>query len=378
MQNVEERRIIYYLPLLRTEAPIQLSDLKIKPFLKDKKYSHLLPADVFDGTGSLIEFDGFESGDFFTQEIDKNTFIALERLKFSYFFHNPPHAMSMDGYVSSETFECFRCIEPNEDPAFEHKVHFSNGMYSFSESLKIYYGSRTSLKLRPVTLRAEFFDYIDYFGKNTAEESSLAAMRLYNRCWSAYSIHNSIDKPVLARASIEILAKLKFPKDSLKKFIPDFFETAFLKLNQLGSSDATVHSLTELISPNRDSLQNVVTEQIDSIKEARHSFAHEGIETGALTNIPFYLVWFPLYWMVLLQADKMTAKDGVRLALFFCLLKIRPEYWQHIEHQLLVNNAKRTHLDTYAHYSRILPKWSETRPEETKIVLSAIPKWFGI
>ncbi|MCX7250792.1 MAG: hypothetical protein NTX37_04685 [Burkholderiales bacterium] len=378
MQSIEERRIIYYLPLLRTEASIQLSDFKITPFLKDKEYSHLLPVDVFDGTGSLIEFNGFESNDFFTQEIDKKTFIALERLKFSYFFHNPSHVMCIDGYVSSETFECFRCREPSDDPAFEHKVHFSNGMYSFSESLKTYYSSRASLKLQPITPKTGVFDYVDYFNKNTAEESHLTAMRLYNRCWSTYSIHNSIDKPVLARASIEILAKLKFPQDPLKKFIPDFFETAFLKLNQLGNSDATVHRLTELISQNRDSLQNMVTEQINFIKDARHSFAHEGIETEALTNIPFYLVWFPLYWMVLLQADKMTAKDGVRLALFFCLLKIRPEYWQHIDHQPLPNQTKRSHLDAYAYYSRILPKWSETRPEETKIVLSSISKWFSI
>ncbi len=378
MQSIQERRIIYYLPLLKTAEPIQLPDFTITPFIKDKEYSHLLPMDVFDGNGSLIEFDGFKSGDLFTQELDKSTFIALEQLKFSYFLQNPSHVMSIDGYVSSETFECFRCIEPSEDPAFEHKIHFSNGMYSFSESLKTYYNSRTSLKLRPIELRAWDFDYIDYFSNNTAEDSHLSAMRLYNRCWSTYSLHNSIDKPVLARASIEVLAKLKFAKDALKKFIPEFFDTAFLKLNQLGDSDATVRSLTELVSPNRESLQTVLTEHIDSIKEARHSFAHEGVETGALTNIPFYLVWFPLYWMVLLQSDKMTAKDGIRLCLFFCLIKVKPEYWQHIDHQSLPNKTKRSHLDTYAHYSRILPKWSETRPEETKIVLSNIQKWFGI
>ena len=378
MQSIQERRIIYYAPLLRTETPIQLSDFKITPFLKGKEYSHLLPSDVFDGTGSLIEFNSFESGDFYTQTIDKNTFNALERLKFSYFFNNPSYAMSIDGYVSSETFECFRCIESNEDRSFEHKVHFSNGMYNFSESLKTYYSSRTSLKLRPITPRAGDFDYVDYFSQNTAEESHLSAMRLYNRCWSTYSIHNSIDKPVLARASIEILAKLKIPKDSLKKFIPDFFEKAFIKLGQLSSSNATVHSLTELISPNRDFLQAMVTEQIESIKDARHSFAHEGIETEALTNIPFYLVWFPLYWMVLLQADKMTTRDGIRLALFFCLLKVKPDYWQHIDYEDLPTKIKRHPLDTYAYYSRILPRRSEERPEEAKVVLSAIPKWFGI
>lgn len=378
MKSIEERRIIYYLPLLRTEAPIQLSDFKIIPFLKDKEYSHLLPVDVFDGTGSLIEFNGFESNDFFTQEIDKNTYIALERLKFSYFFYNPSYVMGIDGYASSETFECFRCIEPNEDHSFEYKVHFSNGMHNFSESLKTYYSSRTSLRLRQITTRTGVFDYVDNFNNNSAEASHLTAMRLYNRCWSTYSIHNSIDKPVLARASIEILAKLKFPKDPFSKFIPDFFETAFLKLDELGSSDATVHNLTELISPNRDLLQKVVTKQIESIKEARHSFVHEGIETEDLTNIPFYLVWFPLYWMVLLKSDKMTAKDGVRLALFFCLLKTKPEYWQHIDNRPLPNKIQQSRLDAYAHYSRILPLWSETRPEEKKLVLSSIPDLFGI
>lgn len=375
---MKKRSVIYYLPSLRTEDAIRQSDFTVTPFLKDKQYSYLLPTDVFDGTGSLVEFNEFKSGDCYTQDIDRNILIALERLKFSYFLQNPNHATSVDGYVSSETFECFRCIEPNEDPAFEHKVHFSNGMYNFSKSLKAYYSSRISLKLQPIRLRASDFDYVDYLRDGTSEESHLAAMRLYNRCWSTYSLHNSIDKPVLARASIEVLAKIKFRKNPLINFIPQFFEMAFLRLNQLAEADTTVRRLTTLIIPSREVLQDTVTKQIESIREARHSFAHEGIESDSLTNIPFYLVWFPLYWMVLFRFEKMTAKDGIRLALFFCLLKVKPEYWQHIQRCTPTTQIKRHHLDTYAHYSRILQKWAEERPEEANLVLCAIPKWFGI
>jgi len=375
---MKKRNVIYYLPLLQTEDVIRQTDFTITPFLKNKEYSHLLPMDVFDGTGSLVEFDGFESGDPYTHEIDRKILISLERLKFSYFLQNPNHSTSIDGYVSSETFECFRCIEPNEDPAFEHKVNFSNGMYNFSKSLKTYYASRISSRLRPIKLTAWDFDYVDYLSDGHYEEGHLAAMRLYNRCWSTYSLHNSIDKPVLARASIEVLAKIKFRNKPLVRFIPYFFETAFLKLDQLGEVDATVRRLTALIIPIRNLLQDSVTKEIESITEARHTFAHEGIESESLINIPFYLVWFPLYWMVLFRFDEMTTKDGVRLALFFCLLKVKPECWQYIERCTPATQIKRHHLDTYAHYSRLLQKWSEERPEEANSVLCAIPQWFGI
>lgn len=381
MRSLEERKILYYLPLFSTESVIEFHDFRLIPFSKNSEYNYLRPESIFNDFGSLIEVDKFKSGDFFKREIDRKIFESVERLKFGYFFYAPSYAMSIDGYISSETFECFRFIEPNEDPSFEHKVHLSNGMYSFSESFKTYYESRDSLKQRQVSARTELnlFRYVDYLSDGINDEKLLTAMRLYNRCWSTYSLHNNIDKPVLARASIEILAKFKFgEKGGLSKFIGEFFSISFTKLNELSNLDPMVKYLTELVTPNRDCLEKVVTEQLEKIKEARHSFAHAGFETQELTNMPFYLLWYPLYWIVSLHSEKMTVNEGLRLALFFCLLNVKPEYWQSIDHGMTPSKIKYSHIRTYAHYSRILPIWAKTRPEEADAVLKAIPKWFGI
>ncbi|MGK5015009.1 hypothetical protein [Janthinobacterium sp. HLS12-2] len=381
MRSLEERKIIYYLPFLETATVVEFSKFKITPFFEKSEYGDLRPKGIFEGNGSLIEVNGFKSGDFYTREVDRLTFIVLERLKFGYFLYNPPHVMSHGGYVSSENFECFRLIETNEDPSFEHKVYLSNGIYNFSESLKTYYESRVSLKHRKISARKDFnlFTYVDFLSENITDEDLLTAMRLYNRCWSTYSLHNSLDKPIFARSSIEILAKNQYgEKNGLKKFISEFFNKSFAKLDELSNSDETIKRLTALVTPNRIELENVVTEHLERIKMARHSYAHAGVETEELTNMPFYLLWFPLFWIVLLNYEKMTPVEGIRLGLFFCLLKVNPERWQHIDFNVLPSNIKYPHIRTYAHYSRILPIWAKTNPEETDMVLKAIPKWFDI
>ena len=381
MRSLEQRRIIYYLPFLRAETIIEFSGFKIIPFIEESDYGNLRPRGIFEGNGSLIEVDGFNSGDFYARKADRLIFIALEKLKFGYFLYNPPYLMSHGGFASSETFECFRLLETNDDPSFEHKVHLSNGMYNFSESLKTYYESRVSLRQRKISVTEDFdlFRYVDFLSKNIKDEELLTAMRLYNRCWSAYALHNSLDKPMFARSSIEILAKYQYgEKNGLKKFIGEFFNRSFIKLDEFSRTDETIKSLIALIKPSRMELEEVVEKQLELIRLARHSYTHAGVETEELTNIPFYLVWFPLFWIILLNYEKMTPVEGVRLGLFFCLLKVSPERWQHIDFNVSLSKIKYPPIHTYAHYSRVLPIWSKTNPEETDVVLKAIPKWFGI
>lgn len=378
---MENKRILYYLPLISTKEVIELSKFKIKPFSGEASYSDLLPKEIFNPNGSLIEIDNFSSGDPYSAAVDAKIFNALERMKFGYFFLNPSFSSSIFGYVSSETFECFRVIERNRDSSFEHKVNLSNGMFSFSESLKTYYESRTSLKQKPIYIKPEALIYVDYLSENLTEENLLTAMRLYNRCWSTYSLHNSIDKPVLARVSIEILAKFKYgEKDGLKKFIVEFFSCSYEKLKELSNSSSVIKTLFNFVVSNQEELKNAIAKHLDDIKEARHDFAHAGVENEEFTNMPFYLIWFPLFWMVVLCSEKMTETEGIRLALFLCLLRFQPEDWQKTEFQALPTKTKKTHLHIYSDSSRLLPyflKRGRESKKELDAMLEGIAEWLN-
>lgn len=363
------------MPLISTAEIIEFSDFKIKPLSKDESYSDLLTKDIFGTNGSLIEINGFCSGDYYSEEGDIKTFNAIEAVKFGYFFKNPPHVCNISGYVSSENFECFRIIEKNEDPSFEQKIHLSNGMFNFSESLETYYKSRLSLRPRPVAVSSGRFAYVDYMSEGIENEQLLTAMRLYNRCWSTYSIHNSIDKPVLARVSIEILAKIKYgEKEGLKYFIGKFFAESFEKLEKLSKSSSTIKELTDFISSKREPLEKALTKHLYDIKEARHSFAHDGIETKELANIPFYLVWFPVFWMMALHSNKITEEEGIRLSLFFCLLNFEPKDWQKMDCSVSTFKPRKSHLHNYADNAIRLPICLK-KEKDLDAVMKGIRDW---
>lgn len=376
---MDKRKILYYLPLISTTEVIEFSEFKIKPFSEEANYSSLLPKDIFSRNGSLIEVNGFTSGEHYSGEVDKKIFKAIEKIKFGYFFSNPSHIGNIFGYISNETFECFRILEKNEDPSFEQKVRLSNGMFNFSESLETYYKSRTSIKQKQLHVKSDFFIYADYLSEKIEDEKLLNLISLYNRCWSTYSIHNSIDKPVLARVSIERLAKIQYGEEyGLRKFIDEFFNGSFTILEELSKSSATIKKINDFILPSQDKLKVEVTKHLEAIREARHSFAHSGIETEELTNMPFYLVWFPLFWMISLHSNKIKEAEGIRLALFFCLMNFDPQDWQKIKFSMLPNKTKKTHIQIYSDNSRLLPiylKRDEDGKELSEAVLLGIFKW---
>lgn len=378
---MKERRILYYLPMISTEEVIELSDLKIKPFSEDASYSDLLPKDIFNHRGSLIEVDNFVSGDFFSASIDEKIYNAIERIKFGYFFLNPPFSSNIFGYISSETFECFRIFEKNTDSSFEHKVNLSNGMFNFSESLEIYYKSRISLNQKSILIKSNNLAYVDYLSENVTEQKFLTAMKLYNRCWSTYSLHNSIDKPVLAKVSIEVLAKLKYgKKDGLKKFIDDFLSCSHQKLEELSNSSPTIKQLIKLNLFDPENFKDIISNHIKDISKARNDYAHNGVENVEFINMPFYLVWFPLFWMVIFRLEKMTEAEGIRLALFFCLLKFQPQDWQKIEFSELPTETKKNHLHMYSDSSRSLPIYLKREQDSKEIsdaMLNGISKWLN-
>lgn len=376
---MKKRRILYYLPFIHTKEAIGFQDFKIKPFSENSDYSDLLPKEIFDCNGSLIETKNFASGQHYSIEEDVNILNAIERVKFAYFFSNPAHSNTISGYISSETFECFRIIENNKDPSFEHKVNFSNGMFNFHESLASYYKSRTSRNQNSICIDSKILAYVDYLSDAETEENLLTAMRLYNRCWSSYSIHNSIDKPVLARVSIEILAKFKCgEKDGLKKFTDHFLSQSHEKLEELSKSSSSIKQILNSNPSNQEELKHKISKYLEDIKEARHDYAHAGVENEAFSNMPFYLVWFPLFWMIILRIDKITETEGIRLALFFCLLKFPHQDWQKIDFWSSPNQIKKSHLHIYSDSSRLLPVYLKRERDSKELsdaILKCISKW---
>ena len=190
MSDTQQRRVIYYLPYIKVENTIDLCHCKLKPFSTEESYSDLLPKDLFNPTGSLIEVNGFTSGDMINSKVAKKTFEALEKIKFGYFFLNP--SIQQTCYVSNETFECFQIVENANSMAqginFEKKIEFSNGMFSYLFPLKEYFQSRLLNSNKVIQLTSKDLRYVDYLSCDIDDENLLTAIRFYNKCWSSYSI----------------------------------------------------------------------------------------------------------------------------------------------------------------------------------------------
>lgn len=370
---MKNRRVLYYIPLISVSEVVEFFNFSIKPFSGESDYSDLLPEDMFCRNGSLLEVSGFASGGYFQEGVDSRVFDAVERVKFGYFLLNPSHTQDSRGYVSSETFECFRILEKNQDPSFEHKVHFSNGMFNFSESLKTYYGARRALGQKCISVNSDDFFYVDYLCKDVSGNQQLAAMKLFNRCWSTYSIHNQSDKALLARVSVEVLVKAIGSSKTI--FVDLFFEKVLDRIKIQAKSSRLIDELLSQITPRLGEVKAEIEKNILNLKDARDKFAHDGVEDLDHINVPFYLVWFPIFWMVFLKSDEISEKEGIRLVLFFCLLNFKVQDWQKIEFSMSVN-SKMTHLSMYSHYSRVLPVDLKRQSKETiDASLKGIVNW---
>lgn len=372
----KRRKVLYYLPLVRAEEVIKLSDFTIKPFLHDSVYSSLLLDSVFDGKGSVIEVDGFESGGYLDRETDFRIYDALEKLKFGYFFLNPSYSGSVEGYVSSENFECFRVIEKNPDGAFEQKVELTNGMFAFSESLQTYYQYRISHQQKLIRLRASQLSYVNFLTDGLNSADHMAAMRMYNRCWGTYSIHSHYDKALLAKVSTEVLLGLKgiHKKESSKVFCEVILENIkeFSKSNRMVKHIARQYSIQGL------DLEKEIELNLNGLKDARDKISHNGVPDYSYINVPFYLVWFPLFWLVVLCSDKLSEKEAIRFSLFCGLMCFSVHDWQKIEFTALT--ARKSHLQIYVDDSRLFPRYLEQAPSGPLIdnCLESVTRWLSV
>jgi hypothetical protein len=371
--SVKRRRALYYLPLIVVAKPIKLTGFSIKPCIEDAGYSDLLASGIFNNKGSVIEVDGFESGGYLDPEVDAKIFDALEKLKFGYFFLNPSYSGSIYGYVSSETFECFRVIEKNPDGALEQKVGVSNGMFEFSESLDAYYRHRISHTQRTVELTEHKLSYVDFLTDSSVTADHIAAIRMYNRCWSTYSIHSHYDKALFAKVSSDVVIKIT---GGSKKAAANVFSDAILKIihKAAKSSSAVSHIAREFSNQGLD-LQAAIGVNLDGLKGARDKISHEGVPNYSYVNVPFYLVWFPIFWLVMLREDRLTEKEVIRLALFCGLMCFSVDEWQQIGFDSMC--PKKSHLQIYDEYSIQIPQYAshEDKANILECYLKGIANW---
>lgn len=347
-----KRRIMYYLPLINVAGEIRGADFLLRAYSAIDDYHSLMPSGIFNEGGSVIEVSGFSSGDSASEETDRKVFETLERIKFAYFFANPAIPSDIRGYVSSESFECFRLVERNGDAAFEHKISISNGMYDFFHSMDSYYQFRCSLKIRGIRIAEKDLPHVDQLAEVHVDPRLLSAMRLYNRCWETYSIHNHFDKALLARASIEAFA----PAVGLdnKTYADGFWSAATESIESSANSNWVEKMIWEELVADRDRLKLALFHHLEGLRAARHSLVHEGKEVPDYRNLPFYLIWFPLFWVFCLKRGSIADGQRLRLILFLALLKHEPDKWTVMEMRGIT--IRRSDVDMYCHYARVVPK----------------------
>lgn len=373
--SLRRRKAFYYLPLIRLARTIKFSGFTIKPFMEDSAYGSMLDDSVFDGAGSVVEVDGFESGGYLDPEVDARVFDSVERLKFGYFFFNPSHAGCVSGYVSSETFECFRIVEKNPDGHFEQKVGVSNGMFEFSESLQAYYRHRISHTQRPIELTEFKLSYVDFLTEGLVTADHMAAIRMYNRCWGTYSIHSHYDKALFAKVSSEIVVSLKGIN---KKACARDFSAAIIKsVTKIAESSPVVSRIALEISKRGVNLEGEIEANLNGLKSARDKISHDGVPDYSYVNVPFYLVWFPVFWLVMFCDNKLREKEGIRLALFCGLMCFKVEEWQSFRFESM--HIKKSHLQIYIEHSSCIPQYLK-REDAARLInycMESITNWIN-
>lgn len=382
----EERRIIYCLPFVLIESDIFLNGLTLRPLksiLHKENCVDLLKNKIFDNLGTVIETSEFKSGDYYSLETDVKISNFLEIIKFSYFFISPSDFLDSGGFLGSESFECFRLLEKRKNfdsLTFEHKVFFSNGMTNFSFSLEKYYNSRASLlnNFRAKVSKSEL-DYVNPLIKHINDKDNTLIIRLYNKCWGLYSIHDFLDKALYSRVSIEVLIKKQVTlKGNIsltkKNYLDEFFNkaTSIIKHKEI---DCRILSLyEEKILPNIEKIKENIDEYLNALADARHSIAHDGVHLNEFTNVAPYLIFFPLLFVVFLSEDDISEKDVFRIIFLLGLFKYDINTWNYIDFKQI--QTKRSALNCYIYFSRVFHKYLNGHPPEVvEAFILGIENW---
>ena len=366
----EARKIIYYFPHLNVNEKVIVPGGVLYSY--NNEYKELGARHDKFVNGSLLELSKFEVEKIDSSGKDLEIQKLSELIKFSYFSKNLPHTMNIHGFISLETFDMFRLIENNVDKSFEHKIVVSNGMCKFSQSSDQYLLARKEQAIQPITVcnNSFSFELIGTLDHLKGKEKLYSIIHLYNKSWELQSIFNSfLDKPVLAKTSIEML--IKYNKGSKKDIAKDFIKLISEFINEY-KSDKWISSIVELINSKKGEIEGNITKALDDLKSDRDDLLHDGSQNFNSASISFYMVWFPLYWALTINRKNLNVDNSYRFLCFLCLCKFPLNEWDTIG--CFDAKPKHSHLSIYVRYSNILPRISSNE-EKSKIYLEAMDNW---
>ncbi|MGL1302051.1 hypothetical protein ACSTKJ_00620 [Vibrio parahaemolyticus] len=373
----KNRKVSYYFPHLFVDGEVKLPVGSLTPF-KEQSEDLKIRHSEFCG-GSFFVVDGKFEVDEFDQETDFFVQKATELLKFSYFAKSVPHRMSINGFVSLETFDLFRLIENNVDKSFEHKIVISNGMNDFSHSADKVLLSRKNQAVNSIRVHEEDFGF-DIVGNCEILESKselYSVIHLYNKVWEQQSLFNSfLDKPILAKATFEVLYRINGGnKKNLKTFASDFVEMIYEFVDDL-KDDEVISKIIKVIEPYNNDIVSNIDDSLNNLKITRDSLVHDGAQNFDTSPLKFYMVWFPIYWSLTINREFLTRKHAIRFLCFLCLCKHLPSTWNKME---ISDNplfrTKYTHLQTYIMKSNRLAR--DMSEEDRSLYIKVLENWLN-
>lgn len=371
----KNRKISYYFPHLFVDREVKLPVGYLTPFKEQPEELKIRHAE-FCG-GSFFSVNGKSEVDEFDKETDLLVQKITELLKFSYFAKSVPHVMSLNGFVSLETFDMFRLIENNVDKSFEHKIEISNGMREFSHSADKVLLSRRNLAINSIRVHEKDFGF-DIVGTYEILESKselYSVIHLYNKVWELQSVFNSFFyKPILAKTTFEVLYRLNGgAKKNLKTFASDFVEMVY-KFVDGHKDDELISKIIKLVQPYKGVIVSNIDESLNDLKITRDFLVHDGAQDGDIYSIKFYMVWFPIYWSLTINRASLTREHAIRFLCFLCLCKHLPLTWNKIEFSKDPTfSAKYSHLQTYMMKSNILA--NDISEEYRSINVKVLENW---
>lgn len=346
------RRIAYYLPNLHLEDDINLGQFRLLKASKWDNSESLIEQKVFgDINGTLIEVDGFSTGDTFSPTANESIYRKLELIKFAYFFSS---LSNHNGFVSNDAFEVFRIIEKNKDPSFEHKVCLNNGIDSFLMPLDKYYNSKAlSGGFGRALLTKHDLQYFHLIKSLPLSDDDFMIISIFNKTRNLYADSDFVDRVLFARIAIEKLTRKlewKLPQIT-EKFLDDAL--TFIESNQVENEEIK-NFFVKNVMTKRELIKANIENYLNGLKDARHALAHAGEQSNDFQNICYFMAWFPIAFMLSFEPKK-TEQDLVLRTIFLLAASGADiQKWQEREYTL--TSSKRTILESFEHISRVMPK----------------------
>jgi len=383
MKNLEERRVVFCMPFISCKEKIVIGKFAIKPLhiIKNKEQCiDLLCDKMFNNNWSVVEVEGFNSGDKFSYEKYNEIKVFLEIIKISYFYEYPSNSMSVIGFVGNETFECHPVFEMDSNVAVfgsEHKLAVSNGMSNYLLSLNDFLKNRIGFfKAFSLNFSDIKLNYYYIFERIFKEKDMMDLLVVYNKCWSLYSAFDFSDKALFSKVSIELLSKRYGKKGNL---VSKLFSQYFDELDDLIKSYDFINNdvrriYTKKIEPVIDIIKSIFNDYFSLLNEERKLIAHEGRTNSDFINVAPYLIAFPAMILVLEGKAYLQDREIYRLIFMLGLFTYNPKVWQEIERDKGLA-AKRNPLESYINFSICYPKYLEARNGSALTMLNGFENW---